>query len=158
MPEYQTTQPVHPPLLVEELQAGLVGLDLYHTVQVAPTPDGGAIVYYPETVTESAVAAIVNAHDATLPSAAEELAAADQTTVDAFHAGWQLGQARLGNVGANAIQVQMDAIEAAQIGTVAAAAGHIKTLAEAVEDLARQLRVLKRTVAIRTDAPERLGG
>lgn len=83
------------------------------------------------------------------------LDAADTNALTAFRLGWVLGQARLGRVAANGIQRQCDTIEAANISTVAIAATHIKTLAEAVEELAGQLQTLKRAVAIQAQVEDR---
>lgn len=101
-----------------------------------------------------AAQAVVDAHDYT-QGTAERLRSGDAAALDAFRLGWLLGQARLGRVAANGIQRQMDTIEAANISTVAIAATHIKTLAEAVEDIAGQLQTLKRTVAIQAEVPDR---
>jgi hypothetical protein len=154
MPEYTTVRPVRPLRLVEELQAGLVGLDPFHTVQVASNPDSSTTIYYPNIVTEAAVAAIVATHDATLLSQAEQRTAADVDALAAFRLGWLLGQARLQGSGVGSIQTQMDTIQALTNAQVLTGA-NVKILSEAVEDIAREVFKLKRTVAIQADVSDR---
>lgn len=115
----------------------------------------GTYVHIVAPQAEGAVDAVVNAHDATIPGASEQRQGADADALAAFRLGWVLGQARLGRVAANGIQRQMDTIEAANINSVSVAQTHIKTLAEAVEDIAGQLQTLKRTVAIQAQVPDR---
>lgn len=98
---------------------------------------------------EAAVDAVVAAHDPNTPSVIEQRDTADADALTAFRLGWLLGQARLGQ-----IQNQCDTIEALT-NAQALTGANVKTLAEAVEDLARQLQTLKRTVAIQAAVEER---
>lgn len=94
---------------------------------------------------------------------------ADSTALDAFRAGWMLGQARLGSVAANSIQRQMNTVESDMDGVAAATIGNLsgaatlikqeaadlKIVAEAVKDMANQLQAVKRVVAIQGNVTDR---
>lgn len=116
---------------------------------------GAVTVQVPNGIAPATVDSLMANHDAVTSTARQQQAAADDQALDAFRLGWILGQARLGNVAANSIQKQMDAIDLVNINSVGVAQTQIKIMTKAIKDLADQLQKMKRAVAIQANVPDR---